>query len=120
VASSWTGLDALLGGAGERAPEDALTLAAVTAGTRQGDGRSQVDLSGIWALPAGMAAARSTTVLRALDSKGRLQLPVDVADATRLPAERDGALVTVSCPAAPNGHGITSPPQPSPWSAAAG
>ncbi|MGY1883982.1 hypothetical protein ACI799_01595 [Blastococcus sp. SYSU DS0753] len=106
VPSSWTGLGELLSGAGERPPEDALTLAAVTSGARENGGRAQVDLSGIWALPAGMAAARSTTVLRALDSKGRLQLPVDAGTATKLPAERDGALVTVYLP------GSTAQPRP--------
>jgi hypothetical protein len=35
-----------------------------------------VDLSGIWALPTEAAALRSQYVNRALDSRGRLQLPV--------------------------------------------
>ena len=106
VPSSWTGLGALLSGAGERAPADALTLAAVASGTGQSKAGHQVNLSGISALPAGMAPARSTTVLRALDSKGRLQLPVDAAADTKLPAERDGALVTVYLP------GTTERPRP--------
>jgi hypothetical protein len=53
-----------------------------------------------------MAAARSTTLMRTLDDKGRLQLPVDSDAATRLPAERDGALVTVYLP------GSTEQPRP--------
>lgn len=96
--SSWTGVDALLGGAGERAPADALALAAVASGASHADGRPQVDLSGIWAQSADMAAARSTTLMRTLDAGGRLQLPVDAGAATRLPAERDGALITVYLP----------------------
>ncbi|MBB3084178.1 hypothetical protein [Geodermatophilus sabuli] len=100
--SSWTGLGGLLGGAGKRAPADALTLAAVTSGAGQGGGRAQVDLSGIWALPADMAAARSTSVTRTLDAKGGLQLPIDADAATKLPAERDGALVTVYLPGSPD------------------
>ncbi|MGY1623921.1 hypothetical protein ACI789_17120 [Geodermatophilus sp. SYSU D00965] len=91
---------------GERAPADALTLAAVAAGAGSVDGRPQVDLSGIWAQSADMAAARSTTLMRTLDGKGRLQLPVDSDAATRLPAERDGALVTVYLP------GSTEQPRP--------
>jgi hypothetical protein len=106
VPSSWTGLSALLSGAGERAPTDALTLAAVTSGTGRADGRPQVDLSGIWAQPADMATARSTSMTRTLDAKGRLQLPVEADAATRLPAERDGALVTVYLP------GSTEQPRP--------
>jgi hypothetical protein len=102
VPASWTGLGALLAGAGERAPADALTLAAVAAGTAGTDTHRQVDLSGIWALPADMAAARSTSVVRALDGKGRLQLPIDADAATKLPAERDGALVTVFLPDSPD------------------
>jgi hypothetical protein len=38
--------------------------------------RPPVDLSGIWALPTEAAALRSQYVNRALDSRGRLQLPV--------------------------------------------
>ena len=57
-----------------------------------------MDLSGIWALSAEMAAARGNSVLRALDGKGRMQLPIDADAATKLPAERDGALVTVFLP----------------------
>ncbi|SHN58646.1 hypothetical protein SAMN05660350_00794 [Geodermatophilus obscurus] len=45
-----------------------------------------------------MAVARSTNVIRALDAKGRLQLPLDADAATKLPAERDGALITVFLP----------------------
>jgi hypothetical protein len=101
VPSSWTGLGPLLGGAGERAPTDALTLAAVATGAGPADGRAQVELSGIWAQSADMAAARSTTLMRTLDAKGRLQLPVDAGAATRLPAERDGALVSVYLPGSP-------------------
>ncbi|MCW2621107.1 MAG: hypothetical protein JWL64_709, partial [Frankiales bacterium] len=75
-------------------------------GAGSADGRPQVDLSGIWAQSADMAAARSTTLMRTLDDKGRLQLPVDSDAATRLPAERDGALVTVYLP------GSTEQPRP--------
>jgi hypothetical protein len=106
VPSSWTCLGALLGSAGERAPADALTLAAVASGAGHADGRPQVDLSGIWARSADMASARSTSVTRTLDAKGRLQLPVDADAATKLPAERDGALVTVYLP------GSTEQPRP--------
>jgi hypothetical protein len=95
-----------MSGAGERAPTDALTLAAATSGAGHAEGRAQVDLSGIWAQSADMAAARSTNVTRTLDAKGRLQLPVDADAATRLPAERDGALVTVYLP------GSTEQPRP--------
>jgi hypothetical protein len=98
VPASWTGLGPLLAGVGERAPADALTFAAVASGTSRPDGPPAVDLSGIWALPAGMAAARGNGVLRALDEKGRMQLPIDTDAATKLPAERDGALVTVFLP----------------------
>ncbi|MGY1717676.1 hypothetical protein ACI8AG_01320 [Blastococcus sp. SYSU DS0552] len=106
VPSSWTGLGPLLERVGERAPADALTLAAVTSGTGRADGRPQVDLSGIWAQAADMATARSTSVTRTLDVKGRLQLPVDADAPTRLPAGRDGALVTVYLP------GSTEQPRP--------
>lgn len=102
VPSSWTGLGPLLERVGERAPADALTLATVVAGTGSADGRPVVDLSGIWAQSADMAAARSTTLMRTLDAKCRLQLPVDVDAATKLPAERDGALVTVYLPGSPD------------------
>jgi hypothetical protein len=54
-----------------------------------------VDLSGMWALPAAMATTRSDLLIRALDAKGRLQLPVTAPTAMRLPAEWGGALVTV-------------------------
>ncbi|MBN1092805.1 hypothetical protein JKP75_09695 [Blastococcus sp. TML/M2B] len=102
--SSWTGLGALLRSAGERAPADALTLVAVAVavGAGSADGRPHVDLSGIWAQSVDMAAASSATLMRTLDAKGRLQLPVDVDAATRLPAERDGALVTVYLPGSPD------------------
>ncbi|MGY1883957.1 hypothetical protein ACI799_01470 [Blastococcus sp. SYSU DS0753] len=96
--SSRTGLSALLRGAGERAPDDALNLAAVASGAGLAESRLQVDLFGIWAQSADMAAARSTTLMRSLDAKGRLQLPVDAGAATKLPAERDGAPVTVYLP----------------------
>ena len=46
VPSSWTGLGPLLERVGERAPADALALAA---GAGSADGRPQVDLSGLWA-----------------------------------------------------------------------
>ncbi len=95
--SSRTGLGPLLERVGERAPADALTLAAAT-GAGSADGRPQVDLSGIWAQSADMAAARSTTLMRTSDDEGQLQLPVDSDAATRLPAERDGAPVTVYLP----------------------
>jgi len=48
VPAAWTGLGALLAGAGERAPAHALTLASSTDGL---DTRRRVDLSGIRALP---------------------------------------------------------------------
>ena len=47
-----------------------------------------------------MAAARSNTVLRALDGKGRLMLPLEAAAAARVPAERDSAVITVFLPGA--------------------
>jgi hypothetical protein len=114
VPSSWTGLGPLLAGAGERAPADALTLTAVASGTSRPDGPPAVDLSGIWALPAGMATARANGVIRALDDNGRMQLPIDADAATRLPAERDGALVTVFLPGSlerprPNSTSAASP-----------
>ncbi len=93
--SSWAGFGALLDDAGERVPVDALTLTAVASAAGKG---AEVDLSGIWSLPAEMAAARSHTVLRALDVKGRLMLPLEVAAAARVPAERDGAVLTVFLP----------------------
>jgi hypothetical protein len=42
-------------------------------------------------------------VIRALDAKGRLMLPVTVPAGVRLPAERDGAVVTGFLPGAPGG-----------------
>jgi len=39
-------------------------------------------------------------VLRALDGKGRLMLPLEVATSARVPAERDGAVLTVFLPGA--------------------
>ncbi|MGY1669098.1 hypothetical protein [Geodermatophilus sp. SYSU D00710] len=102
VPASWTGLSALLTGAGERAPADALTLASLASGAGGTGTRGRVDLSGIWALPADMADARSHSLLRTLDDKGRLQLPVDAEAASKLPAERDGALVTVFLPGSPD------------------
>jgi hypothetical protein len=59
-----------------------------------------VDFSGIWTLDAAMAPVRSNTVLRALDGKGRLMLPLEVATAARVPTERDGAVLTVFLPGA--------------------
>jgi len=100
VPAAWAGLGQLLT-AGERAPENALSLVAAVEGGRAAGG-GQVDLSGMWALPAPMAAARSHVVLRALDDKGRLQLPVDADSASWVPAERDGALVTVFLPGSPD------------------
>jgi hypothetical protein len=41
-------------------------------------------------------------VLRALDEKGRLQLPVTVEARCEIPAERDGAVVTVFLPGSPD------------------
>jgi hypothetical protein len=104
VPASWAGFGALLASTGERAPADALRLAAVAADTTGTAGR--VDLSGIWALPAEPAAPRSHELVRALDGKGRLMLPVAVAEATTVPAERDGAVVTVFLP------GSTGRPRP--------
>ncbi|WP_097206508.1 hypothetical protein [Geodermatophilus sabuli] len=98
--ASFAGIGALLADAGERVPADALTLTAVTAAAGSG---STVDLSGIWMLDAAMAAARSNTVLRALDGKGRLMLPLEAAGAARVPAERDGAVLTVFLPGAAEG-----------------
>jgi hypothetical protein len=104
VPSSWDGFGALLAGAGERAPADALALAeAVQAGDRR---ETQVDFAGMWATPADRAAVRSQAVLRTLDEKGRLQLPVTVADKCQVSAERDGAVVTVFLP------GSTDRPRP--------
>ena len=102
VPASWTGLGPLLAGAGKRAPADALTLASLTPGAGATGTRGQVDLSGIWAMPADMANARSHSVLRTLDDKGRLQLPIATQAASKLPAERDGALVTVFLPGSPD------------------
>jgi bifunctional DNA-binding transcriptional regulator/antitoxin component of YhaV-PrlF toxin-antitoxin module len=65
-----------------------------------------VDLAGMWALPADPAAPRSHELIRALDDKGRLMLPSAVAEAATVPAERDGALVTVFLP------GSTGRPRP--------
>ena len=87
VPASWAGFGALLAGAGERAPADALRLAAVTTGTAGTADR--VDLSGMWALPADPAAPRSHELIRALDDKG-LMLPITVTEATRVPTDRDG------------------------------
>ena len=60
----------------------------------------------MWAMPAEPAAPRSHELVRALDGKGRLMLPVAVAEATTVPAERDGAVVTVFLP------GSTGRPRP--------
>jgi hypothetical protein len=60
----------------------------------------------MWALPADPAARRSHELVRALDGKERLMLPVAVAEATSVLAERDGALVTVFLP------GSTGRPRP--------
>ncbi|MGY1738382.1 hypothetical protein [Geodermatophilus sp. SYSU D00684] len=98
--ASFAGIGALLTGVGERVPTDALTLAAVASTGQTG---AAVDVSGIWAMDAAMAPARSNTVLRALDGKGRLMLPLEVATATRVPAERDGAVITVFLPGATDG-----------------
>lgn len=98
--SSFAGIAELLSGAGERVPTDALTLTNLTSSASAG---AAVDVSGIWALDAAMAAARCNTVLRALDGKGRLMLPLEVAAAARVPAERDGALITVFLPGASDG-----------------
>jgi hypothetical protein len=69
VPATWTGLGELLAGAGERAPADALTLAAVASGNSDTSARPPIDLSEIWALPPDMAAARTNNVTRALDAK---------------------------------------------------
>lgn len=98
--ASFAGIGTLLTGVGERVPTDALALAAVTSTTGTAAG---VDVSGIWTLPAAMASARSNTVLRALDGKGRLMLPLEAVTATRVPAERDGAVITVFMPGAAEG-----------------
>jgi hypothetical protein len=60
-----------------------------------------MDLSGIWALPADMAAAHGNSVTRTLDATGRMQLPIDADAAIKLPAQRNGALVTVFLPGSP-------------------
>jgi hypothetical protein len=100
VPSSWAGFGSLLAEAGERAPADALALANVVA---TGDDRAdQVDFSGIWALPADLAPVRSRSLVRALDDKGRLQLPVSVDAKCYVAVERDGALVTVFLPGSPD------------------
>jgi hypothetical protein len=104
VPASWAEFGALLAGAGERAPGDALRLAAVTAGTAGTADR--VDLSGMWARPAVPAAPRSHELIRALDDRGRLMLPITVTEAATVPTERDGALVTVFLP------GSTDRPRP--------
>jgi hypothetical protein len=101
--ASFAGIGALLAGAGERVPTDALALATLTATERTG---ADIDVSGIWTVDAAMAPTRSTTVLRALDGKGRLMLPLGVSTAARVPAERDGAVLTVFLP------GATERPRP--------
>jgi hypothetical protein len=104
VPASWAGFGALLAGAGERAPADALRLASVT--TDMAGTADRVDLSGMWALHADPAAPRSHELIRTLDDRGRLMLPITVPQATRVPTERDGALVTVFLP------GSTDRPRP--------
>ncbi|MGY1603958.1 hypothetical protein [Geodermatophilus sp. SYSU D00815] len=86
----------LLAAVGERAPADALRLAAVTSGDA-GTGPA-VDLSGMWARPAGPAAPRSNALIRTLDAKDRLMLPLTLAATAPPPAERDGAVLTVFPP----------------------
>ncbi|NEK56591.1 hypothetical protein GCU56_01715, partial [Geodermatophilus sabuli] len=98
--ASFAGFGALLADADERVPADALALTAVISST---EAASAVDLSGIWTLPAEMAAVRSHTVLRALDVEGRLMLPLKIAAAARVPAERDGAVLTVFLPGSTEG-----------------
>lgn len=71
-------------------------------GAGAADGRPRVDLSGIRAQSAYMANTRSTTLMRTLHAQGRLPLPVDAGAATKLPAERDGALVIVYLPGSPD------------------
>lgn len=112
VPASWAGFGALLGSAGERVPAEALTLA--VAADRAPGQSAAVDLSGIWALPAAVAPVRGHALLRTLDSKGRLQLPVTRASAAMLPAERDGALVVVFLPGADRTPraGFTATPLP--------
>jgi len=56
--ASFAGIGALLAGAGERVPTDALTLATLTATERTA---ADVDVSGIWTLDAAMAPACSNT-----------------------------------------------------------
>ncbi|WP_091241376.1 hypothetical protein [Klenkia soli] len=111
--ASWAGLGALLGGASERLPGDALTIT-TAATTATETGRPGVDFSGMWALPAAQAPLRSQVLIRALDSKGRLQLPVEPDQAGRLPVERDGAVVTVFLPGSTGSprHGFSAAPQP--------
>ena len=98
VPASWTGFAQLLAGAGERVPPQTLNLA--IAADRAPGQNTAVELSGIWALPVEVAPVRGHAVLRALDSKGRLQLPVINDAAAMLPVERDGALVVVFLPGA--------------------
>lgn len=100
VPTSWAGFGALLAAAGERAPQDALALANIIAAAE--DRPARVDLSGMWATPADLAPVRSRSVLRALDEKGRLQLPVTVEAKCEIPVERDGAVVTVFLPGSPD------------------
>jgi hypothetical protein len=86
-------------------PEDALTLSTATAtATGAADPSAQtVDLSGIWALSTERAPLRSHVLIRALDSKGRLQLPITPRQAERLPAQRESAVITVFLPGSPTG-----------------
>jgi hypothetical protein len=88
VPASCDGFGALLAGAGERSAAEALTLATVVS---DGSGTgARTDLSGIWARPAAAAAARSSEVIRALDGKGRLMLPITAAEATGCPPSGTG------------------------------
>ncbi|MCF6506581.1 hypothetical protein E9549_04035 [Blastococcus sp. MG754426] len=94
--ASWAGVGPLLAAVGERAPADALRLATGTSGDA-GTGPA-VDLSGMRVRPADPAAPRSNTLIRTLDAKGRLMLPLTLAAAAPAPAERDGAVLTVFLP----------------------
>jgi bifunctional DNA-binding transcriptional regulator/antitoxin component of YhaV-PrlF toxin-antitoxin module len=74
------------------APINTALLGAATGDT------GRVDLSGLWTEPADPAAPRSSMVLRRLDDKGRLTVPIEPSADLRLPAERVGAVLTLFLP----------------------
>ena len=91
---------------GTRAPVNTVLLEGTTRA------EESADLSAIWTLPEQPGRPQSRLTLCRVDGEGRIMLPLTLTVPSRLtvPAERDGAVLTVFLPGAPTG----SPTGPAP------